>query len=164
MKKVLLLSLILLTALPYGLCAQNEKGVQTMFNGKIRFCTYEQSYTDFFGKDNITELESLEIACDETVENTAYDIHFRLSYKGTIYTMNLHVTHFTGDEGAYSYTGVDRMSEKDVVVSTKKSLKQFSNNYGVESKEDAVVGSDAQILIIYKDDYKIFNIYPVKNK
>lgn len=41
-----------------------------MFNGKIRFCTYEQSYTDFFGKDNITELESLEIACDETVENT----------------------------------------------------------------------------------------------
>ena len=130
-------------------------GVKTELNGKVRFCNYDEAY---FMPDTNTRIKvtGLEIAYDSSLNY--YDIFANV--KGD--KVNFLIKYSNGGEGAYIYKGIDRISKMDVVVTTKKKLSLYANNYGVNSYKE--VESSVGIIIVFPKTYMISSIVPIKNK
>lgn len=156
-KSFVLLVMLLLMIETFNLRGQNsttsDKGV--LVSGKVHLCDYERGCF-ISGNDIKYMTDELEISYDGY--DKTYGIYVRV--RGSI--INLSVKYKNGSEEAYTYEGIDRVTERNVVVVTKQKLSTYLNNFGV--KYPTEIKSSKGIIVTIPSTYTVFSIVPIMNQ
>jgi len=126
-----------------------------LVSGDVRLCNYERACL-ITSSDLKFWTQRLEISYDGSCKT--YGIYVQA--QGDI--INLSVMYKNSGKESYVYEGIDRVTDRKVVVVTKQKLSTYLKNNGVESHTE--VESPKGIIVTVPSTYTVFSIVPIKNK